>query len=183
MEKKKYKDEEWRDIKGYEGRYMVSNKGRVKSIVFRNNLFGKGIFEKKQDKLLTPTDNGHGYKIVGLSKDKRTKNFYVHRLVAEAFIGEIGEDKVINHLDHDRSNNAADNLEIVTQAENVKYSIPRMIHPRRDISHPNKYISVNHNKSSITYGVTIRRTYVGTYKTIEEARIARDEFIRKINYY
>ena len=71
----------FKDIKGYEGLYQISNIGRVKALVFRN-----GTTLKEKEKLLNPTDNGNGYLIIGLSKGGKKKNFYIHRLVAETFI-------------------------------------------------------------------------------------------------
>ncbi len=75
----------------------------------------------KNGKLKGPSDNGSGYKSVCFQKtiDKKIyqKRFYVHRIVASAFLGDI-RGKDINHKDFDRSNNALNNLEILTRKQN-----------------------------------------------------------------
>ena len=121
-----YGDEVWKPIRGYEGKYEVSSLGRVKSLVFRNNQT-----EIPRERILSATDNGHGYKIVGLSKDGKRKNHYLHRLVAEAFIPNLSNLEVVDHINHDRSDNRVDNLQWLTQAENVHKSAPRMSKPRQ----------------------------------------------------
>lgn len=155
------KNEEWRDIKGYEGKYQISNLGRVRSIRIR-----------------AYTEKDNGYRYVTLNKNGANHNFFIHRLVAEAFLGEIPSGYVVNHIDYDRANNCLDNLEIITQKENVWHSIHRMRKPRKE-KNPDRYI--RYRKGS--YEVTVNREYLGRYKTIEEARKVRDEYIEKINYY
>lgn len=155
------KNEEWRDIKGYEGKYQISNLGRVRSIRIR-----------------AYTEKDNGYRYVTLNKNGANHNFFIHRLVAEAFLGEIPSGYVVNHIDYDRANNCLDNLEIITQKENVWHSIHRMRKPRKE-KNPDRYI--RYRKGS--YEVTVNREYLGRYKTIEEARKVRDEYIEKINYH
>lgn len=67
--------EQWRDIENYEGLYQISNLGRVKSL--RRWDVGK-IKHINCEKILTPTDNGRGYLIVSLFKNKKRKNHYIH---------------------------------------------------------------------------------------------------------
>lgn len=104
--------EEWKDIEGYEGLYQVSNLGRVRS--FKQNKSGH---------LLKYKSNCWGYFQVGLSKNGKQKLFSVHRLVAEAFIPKVENKNIVNHIDCDKSNNHANNLEWCTQKENVRHSV------------------------------------------------------------
>lgn len=121
--------EEWRDIREYEGLYQVSSLGNVRSldriITQSDTQWGKPIKRRIKGQRLTPTDNGRGYKIVGLRREYDgvyvKRNHYVHRLVAEAFLGRVNQDEVINHIDYNTSNNEVSNLQITTQAENIKY--------------------------------------------------------------
>lgn len=98
--------EEWRDIKGYEGLYKVSNEGRVWSI--------------KKNILLKPIDT-HGYYRVSLFKGGKYSKSFIHRLVYEAFVGEIPNEMQINHKDENRKNNCLWNLELLTPKENINY--------------------------------------------------------------
>lgn len=103
---------EWKPIKDYEGLYMVSNTGLVKRIKFIN---GKHNFE--QERLLKPILNKDGYMFVRLCKDGKAKNKRIHKLVANAFLGE--SNLQIDHIDGNKQNNRLDNLEYVTPKENT----------------------------------------------------------------
>lgn len=100
--------EVWKDIKGYEGLYQVSDQGRV--------------FSVRSSRCLTPTPVGkYRYLRVVLTKDGVNAWCYVHRLVAEAFIPNPDELPQVNHKDEDKSNNVANNLEFCTAAYNTRY--------------------------------------------------------------
>ena len=101
-------EEVWKDVVGYEGRYMVSNIGRVKSL-----LHGKG----KLLRLL----NSNKYYFVRLRKDGASKCLYVHRLVAEAFIDNPNHYPVVNHINWDKLDNRVENLEWCTYSYNNWY--------------------------------------------------------------
>lgn len=115
--------EEWRDIKGFEGCYMVSNLGRVKRIGFYSNQSSTWEHEKK---ILKAGDNGKGYLFVNLSMNNKQYHRYVHRLVAEAFIPNPENKATVNHIDCNRHNNNVKNLEWATYRENNDYAIKIM---------------------------------------------------------
>ena len=102
----------WKKINGYEN-YDVSNFGNV-----RNNNFHRQKATKEIKKDIKP----NGYIRVILSKDSKTKSFYVHRLVAESFIENKENKQYVNHKDGNRSNNCVENLEWVTASENLLYT-------------------------------------------------------------
>ena len=102
----------WKDIKDYEGLYQVSNWGRVKSLNY--NHTGKS-------KLLKPYDDTRGYLQVKLSKNRKSKNCLVHRLVATAFLENPENKPEINHIDEDKTNNRVDNLEWCEHKYNTNY--------------------------------------------------------------
>ena len=106
--------EVWKDIVGYEGKYQVSNMGRVKSLVDNNG--------KPREKILKQKINNYGYHRVGLYKGKKQKWYQVHRLVAMAFVDGYEEGLVVNHIDEDKTNNCAWNLEWVTTTYNNTYN-------------------------------------------------------------
>lgn len=113
----------WKDIKEYEGLYQISNLGNVKSLE-RHVKTKNNIISTIPNKILKPLDNGSKYLTVHLRKDGKRKVHYIHRLVAENFIGEI-KDKDINHKDFDTYNNNLNNLEICSRKENIQYSYKR----------------------------------------------------------
>lgn len=114
--------ESWKDIGGYEGIYQVSNLGRIKSLVGWN---GKGYV--KREKILNPykQKSGKNYyrSVVKLKKYGNSKDFKVHKLVANAFIDNPNGYTVINHKDGNPLNNNVDNLEWCTQKQNVDHAI------------------------------------------------------------
>ena len=102
----------WKDVVGYEGSYMVSNLGRVKTLHWRGSKVEKILCEKKH------TD---GYLFVELYKNNTRKPITIHRLVAIAFIDNPQNLPCINHKDENKKNNKVDNLEWCTRKENTNY--------------------------------------------------------------
>lgn len=103
----KIKEVIWKDIKGYEGLYQVSNTGKVWSI-------SRGQIRK------TRLDKD-GYERLDLTKDGKSYTRFVHRLVAEAFLDNVENKSEVNHIDCNRANNNLENLEWVTHAENMEH--------------------------------------------------------------
>lgn len=108
--------ETWKDIKGYESLYKVSNFGRVKSLVRKDSL-GRNIGSK----ILKSSYDKYGYKIVSLYKNHKKTTLKVHRLVAKSFIPNPYDLPQINHKDEDRANNKVNNLEWCTAKYNSNY--------------------------------------------------------------
>ena len=103
----------WKDIEGYYGLYQISNLGRVKSLNYRRT--GK-------EKILKQAKTKLGYLFVFLKhKQEKAKPYYIHRLVAEAFIDNPNNLTEINHIDEDKTNNASSNLEWCTRLYNINF--------------------------------------------------------------
>lgn len=109
-------EEIWKDIVGYEGYYQISNIGRVRSVerIDQRNHKRGGYFMKNT---IFPS----GYLYVSLYKDGVSKQFRIHRLVAEHFIVNPNNLPFVNHKDEDKLNNNADNLEWCTNEYNLNY--------------------------------------------------------------
>ena len=109
----------FKPIKGYEGLYEVSNLGRVKSLPkYHRNRFS-GYTEK--EKILKSRIDSYGYQMVMLCKDKKQKNYLVHRLVTNAFLENPYNYDSINHKDENKLNNCVENLEFCNRKYNNNY--------------------------------------------------------------
>lgn len=98
----------WKPINGYEDLYEVSQNGDVKSLL--------------KNRLLKPWKHKKGYLVITLTKDKKHKHFYVHRLVAEAFLENKRSKGEVNHIDGNKKNNRLNNLEWCDGLENRKHA-------------------------------------------------------------
>lgn len=105
-----YEGETWKYIDGYDHKYLISNYGRVKSL--------KG----KKERLLRQYENNAGYLRVGLTSHGKTKYYFVHRLVAIAFIknDDPKEKQTVDHIDGDKHNNCDTNLQWLSLADNIR---------------------------------------------------------------
>lgn len=112
----------WKDIRGYEGLYQISNFGRVKSLA-RTIYYSDGKSIYYNDRILANNVDSNGYLSTKLSKDKKPHRFRIHSLVANAFIYNPNNLPVINHLDSNKTNNHVDNLEFCTQKNNIRHAM------------------------------------------------------------
>lgn len=162
-------NEIWKDIKGYEGLYQVSNKARIKSLYnYKRN--GTNILKPKIK---------HGYYQIGLRKNKIRKWHQLHRLIAEAFIpdksnfksmtyenrSKINLDTLrINHKDENKLNNDIENLEWCTTAYNNCYG-NRLEDVKKKVSKPvikyDKNMNFIKEYSSITSASKENNVYAG----------------------
>ena len=113
-------EEIWRDIKGYEGKYQISNTGNVKSLE-RTVWNGRG-YRIVPEKILEGYDNGEGYLYVTLWKDGKDKKYRINRLVAQAFLENPNSLPEVNHKDEDKTNNRVENLEWCDRLYNLTYN-------------------------------------------------------------
>ena len=108
----------WCDVKGYEGLYQVSNKGRVKSLA-RVDSLGRRVNER----ILSPGKDRDGYLFVVLTKNGEHKKYLVHRLVLMAFNPVDNIDNLqVNHIDEVKTNNHLSNLEWCNSLYNNTYN-------------------------------------------------------------
>ena len=102
--------EQWKPIEGFDGKYLVSNMARIKSL------------KRLKPHILAVFTNNKGYDRVALSKDGKSRHFLVSRLVAQAFCPNPAPENAttVDHVDHDTRNNRADNLRWLSLHDNSK---------------------------------------------------------------
>ena len=160
----------WKSISGYERYYEISNIGRVKGVE-RFVKHPDGGLLKKNVKYLKSSSNGTGYMRIMLSKDGLRKEYYVHRLVMEAFVGK--NSLHINHKNGIRDDNRLENLEYVTIRENqhkrnLNRTLPLGVQKVR-----NKYRAI--------IGINGKNVHLGYFDTAENASIAFNNKLKTIN--
>lgn len=156
-------EEIWKDIKGYEKIYQISNLGRIKSLKRKNN-YGKTI--KESIRILQI--NKYGYNIITLWKNHIGITYQIHRLVADAFIPNPENKPQVNHIDGNKLNNNINNLQWCTCQENVIHRFKKL-KQKGSRSMLGKF-GANHNCSKKIYQIdTITYKILKKYNCITEA--------------
>jgi hypothetical protein len=166
--------EVWKDVPGYEGLYQVSDLGRVKSlsrIIFRRNYF-----IKSKDIIMKGTKKK--YHLVTLIKGSEKISRTIHQLVAMAFLNHkpCGHNAVIDHINNNKLDNRLENLQIITQRDNVN----------KDLIHrSSKHTGVSYHKRDNIWQSRIffnkKSIHLGNFKTELEASEAYQNKLKEIN--
>lgn len=170
------KIEQWLPIKNYDLTYHVSDLGRVKTLQ-REIINGKGVRFVRPKIMKSKLNKAGGYYCVNLSANNKRHTYFIHKLVAIAFLNHIpsGLTMVINHKDLNKENNALKNLEIITQRENTNL---------KHFSFTSKYVGVCWNKLKNKW-VSVARAngksnFLGYFTDEYEAHLAYQNFIDKL---
>lgn len=158
--------ENWKDIKGYEGYYQVSDLGRIKS------------FSKGSEKILNPKSKNTIYWSVVLCKDGKKKTKRIHSLVAETFLNHVsGHKLVVDHIDNNPFNNKLSNLQIVGQRLNSSKD-------KSSYNLSSKYVGVSWCKIRSRWVAAIRvggkRKNLGRFKCELAAAYAYNKKLKEI---
>ena len=141
----------FKPIDGYDN-YFVSNFGNIKN--------------SKKNKIMKLSNDNKGYKIINLSKNGKVKMFKVHRLVGIAFLENVDEKPMIDHIDNNRSNNNVKNLRWCTNQENLANQGKRE-------NNTTGYKGITYNKETKKYRARIningKKKHLGLFKSAEEA--------------
>lgn len=124
---------QWKDIKGFEGLYQISDEGQVKSLANRFKRKDGRWYEKKE-RIVKAYLSTHGYPTLSLCKGGAVYKKMVHRLVAEAFIPNPENKPEIDHIDGNRANPNVKNLHWVTHKEN--FNMPLFLSKRSGAGNP-----------------------------------------------
>lgn len=174
--------EEWKDIPGYENLYKISSNGIVKSY---DKIVRTGKYNQKRKilgRILKFTLTRGGYYTVGLTKDRKQKFYFVHRLVAITFVDNPNNYPIINHRNAIRTDNRVSNLEWCTYSYNTLYSFRKMGRKatnkgERGAKSP---LSKEIHQIDLQTGCIIE-TYIGTYDASARTNINRYDIIRCAN--
>jgi hypothetical protein len=143
-------EEEWRDIKGYEGRYQVSNLGEIKSLKYA---------QMDLQRILKPHITARGYYSICLCNNGTSEVTTVHRVVAKTFIDNPLNLPQVNHKDGNKLNNRVDNLEWVTARQNTEHAW------KNELKKGGKYL---YNTQSV-YQFDLNMNFIRKYDTQSEA--------------
>lgn len=163
----------WRDIPEYEGLYQVSSLGRIYSFI--------------SNKILSPSGTGDGYLKIKLVKNKVTKSYKVHRLVAISFIPNPNNLPQVNHINRKRDDNRVENLEWINNKDNTKYSYDKLYsnrykNPRVALSEDEiKYILKNYKKGSKLFGANaLARKFKVSQPTVTKIVDKRTRYMKEV---
>ena len=143
--------EVWKRIESYED-YEISNLGNVKSL-----KYGK-------ERILKKTPDKDGYLLVGLYKNKIGKTLKVHQLIAETFLNHIpcGMELVVDHKNDIKTDNRLDNLQIITNQENIVKSIKKA---NTSSKYTGIYFHKKSNKWMARIMINYKNIYIGIFNT------------------
>lgn len=167
--------EDWRPVVGYEGLYSISNHGRLRR--------DTATLAYKAGKIIRGHKRGIGYLAYSLCRDGKEVCRLAHRLVCEAFHGPCPPGNQCNHLDGNKANNRADNLEWVTPKENVRHAIdvlgwnPRFGGAPRGDSHYNVKLS------AADIEAILERGGQGRYGGPTQSELAKEYGVTRMTVY
>lgn len=160
----------WKPIKNYEDSYEVSDFGRIRSMDRYTHTWNGQVFKKGVIKTLK--EDKDGYFKVWLSKESKKKPFFVHRLVAEAFIVNAEKLPIVNHMDGNKKNNHVDNLEWCTRSHNDKHAFEHGLRKATDGGTSKRVAKIDPDTNEI----------LAIYESMSAAARVNDITVQSISY-
>ena len=166
----------WKDIKGYEGLYEVSNLGRIKSLK-RTVKYINGRVDVIPEKIRINQKDAAGYPMITLDKNRKRKTFRIHQLMAIAFLGHkrCGFKLVVDHINNIKTDNRIDNLQVITS---------RLNSTKNTKNNTSKYKGVSFEKYSKKYKASIsirrKRINLGRFKDEYKAHLAYQKALKEL---
>ncbi|UGO48010.1 HNH endonuclease [Bacillus phage vB_BanS_MrDarsey] len=176
----------WKDLKGYEGLYQVSDTGELRSLDRRElctRKDGQQFFRSRKGKTLVLSKDDDGYLVTSISKDGNPKGIKIHRLVAEAFIPNPENKEQVNHIDGNKENNHVDNLEWSTNHENITHAVETKLRNDKGVNNNNaklsledvKYIKENYQPRHKEFGAKALAEKFGVH-SITIGKVAKRDY-------
>lgn len=151
-------EEIWKPIKGYEGKYYISNKG---------NVLAENYERSGKSKLLKPTLTTTGYLKVELWVGSKRKTYRLHRLIAEAFIPNPQNKQFIDHINTIKTDNRIENLRWVTRSENMNNPLTK-----KKISESSKGRKVSiETRQKLSYATKHRKNAEAIFIKMQKASV------------
>lgn len=174
--------EVWKEIKGYEGLYKVSNLGRVISCERIIYYLNSDKIRRLQKEKIMSFGSGNGYYIVTLYNNGKAKKYYVHQLVAMAFLNHNPNkyELVIDHINNNKLDNNVNNLQVITHSNNIRKGIKRK--DAKTSKYKGVYLSSRSGKYISSIRINNKTIQLGTFKTELEAHNKYIEKCNELNY-
>lgn len=170
------KVEQWKDVVGYEGIYMVSDLGRVKSLERFTSHYKGGLSLQKE--YIKKSSNSNGYLVNGLTKDGILTSWKTHRLVGNSFIPNPKNKPYINHKKGNKKDNRSIMIEWNTSSENSKHAHSTGLHKG---SHYGLIGKLNPNGKPVLQ-FDLNGNFIQEYDTITIASEKTKVYAQNISY-
>lgn len=167
-------NEIWKDVPGYEGIYMVSDLGRVKSLE-RTKLGYKNSIIKINERIINGYTSNNRYTSITFHKNNKQKTFEVHKLVAMAFLNHIPDGTrkiVVDHINNIKTDNRVCNLQLITQRENSSKDKNKL-----------KFSACKTRDGKFQSSIFVngKTKYLGRFNNVEEAQEAYKKALSELN--
>jgi len=168
-------------IDGLKSTYEVSSCGRIRRIGGMHHTFDGEVYIKSNN-YFKPSMNANGYLIINLYPFGKLKHFYVHHLVADAFLEKVDGKDVINHINENKTDNRVENLERCTRAHNVNHSKYKVCVPAKNfrVGQYGRNIKRSGDKYEVNCYHNGKSKYVGRFSDVIEARRARNNYLESL---